>query len=319
MTLNVVFRYFVVVLEPLLRPDRKHEVEFIGREGTRGAYKWFMSDGTRLYESPVTLSPAAEQEIENLLDSDQQDDEDVPFNVDDDDYPPNAQPPPQPERQPTVRFILSSGDHVHFIRQFVEELQAAASRANQYQRLRYAPVFERLNEQTEKANELFNEICLMYEIDPKCRRLPADKYKELQLKRVLGDYFWYRKRRAHFQRLRSQMEGWCRRLSVFGFNSGKYDLNLIRKYLLPILQESVGAKRSLSIIKHGNSYKSIASDDLQFLDMTHYLAAGTSYQKWLTAMQIPTKKFFWPHEYFTSLEVCTFNVGCMDIECNILS
>ena len=37
-------------------------------------------------------------------------------------------------------------------------------------RLRYGPVFARLEEELEKASEMFKEICLMYDIDLKCRQ-----------------------------------------------------------------------------------------------------------------------------------------------------
>ena len=64
-----------------------------------------------------------------------------------------------------------------------------------------------------------------------------------------------------------------------------------------------GKKKRLSLIKRGHNYMSISSSRLRFLDMSNFLAPGTSYEGFLKAQEVSSNKFFWPHEHFTSLDV----------------
>ena len=56
---------------------------------------------------------------------------------------------------------------------------------------------------------------------------------------------------------------WLKQLPVVGFNSSRYDLNLIQEYLIPILYAS---NKKLSPIKKANSFLSLATKELVFLD-----------------------------------------------------
>ncbi|GMF15815.1 unnamed protein product [Phytophthora lilii] len=61
---------------------------------------------------------------------------------------------------------------------------------------------------------------------------------------------------------------------VFGFNSGRYDINICKNELFT----AIGAKNITSVIKNP-SY--INTRNYKFLDMTNYVPAGTSYDKYL--------------------------------------
>jgi hypothetical protein len=136
--------------------------------------------------------------------------------------------------------------------------------------------------------------------DPKVH-LDADKIKYLRDNNAIDLVFHYKREIKKLQQLERDLKSWCTVLPVFGFNSGKYDMNIIRKHLLPYLCRS--QKADLRIIKNGNTYKLVESQKLKFLDVTMYLAAGTSYDKWLRAFNVQQHKFFWPHDWFTSLDV----------------
>ena len=56
------------------------------------------------------------------------------------------------------------------------------------------------------------------------------------------------------------------------------------------------------VIKKNNNYTCIATEKLKFLDIVNFLAPGFSYEKYLTAFGVEQKKYFFPYEYFTSLE-----------------
>ncbi|XP_053391893.1 uncharacterized protein LOC128554633 [Mercenaria mercenaria] len=90
--------------------------------------------------------------------------------------------------------------------------------------------------------------------------------------------------------------GYISQLPVVGFNSAKYDLNLVRQYIAKHLNmhESIHS----FVIKKNNAYSCIATDDLKFLDMSQFLAAGSSYAAFLKAYHVEEKKGFFPYEWF---------------------
>ena len=65
--------------------------------------------------------------------------------------------------------------------------------------------------------------------------------------------------------LREHLERYCNVLPIFGFNSAKYDLNLIKSYLLPILVN----ERNIdpTVIKKSDQFISLKLGDIQLLDI----------------------------------------------------
>src|SRR5689334_20084859 len=76
------------------------------------------------------------------------------------------------------------------------------------------------------------------------------------------------KRRMHF----------FQQVPVLGFNSGKYDLNLVKTHLFKHFEGAVAAKK-------GSSYMFVAPDEFKFLDLCNYLAPGFSLSMILKAYQ----------------------------------
>lgn len=105
---------------------------------------------------------------------------------------------------------------------------------------------------------------------------------------------------AECTNLMQRLTNWIRRIPALGFNSGRFDINLVRQYLFPYLLESRIAVRH--IIKRSNDYLSVVTDDVVFLDIKNYVAAGTSYEKWLKSNDVPQKKGVFPYDWFTSME-----------------
>lgn len=68
----------------------------------------------------------------------------------------------------------------------------------------------------------------------------------------------------------------CEQIPLLGFNSGRYDLNLIKKDLFTVL----GPENIKMVIKNP-SYMCIATKYLRILDISNYLPAGTSYDSYL--------------------------------------
>ena len=84
------------------------------------------------------------------------------------------------------------------------------------------------------------------------------------------------------------------------FNGSKYDLRVCKSLLISLLVQMEEVKY---VIKRGGSYVCIATENLKFLDIISYLAAGTSLDGFLKAYNASVRKSFFPYEYFSSLEL----------------
>ncbi|GMF35064.1 unnamed protein product [Phytophthora lilii] len=97
---------------------------------------------------------------------------------------------------------------------------------------------------------------------------------------------------------------------VVGFNTGSYDINLIKNELF----SAIGTDNIKHIIKNGG-YMAIASNSFKMLDIINYVPAGTSYAKYLNTYLGECKcedkirctcelsKGVFPYEYITSFDV----------------
>ena len=83
---------------------------------------------------------------------------------------------------------------------------------------------------------------------------------------------------------------------MFRFNSAKYDINLIKSYLLPILIN----ERNIdpTVIKKANQFVSFKIGDVQLLDIMNILGGATSIDSFLKAYKTTEAKGFFPYEWF---------------------
>ena len=96
--------------------------------------------------------------------------------------------------------------------------------------------------------------------------------------------------------LQESLERYCNVLPVFGFNSAKYDLNLIKSYLLSFLVN----KRDIepTVIKKANQIISFKFGDIQLLDIMNFLGGAKSLEFFLKAYKTSERKGFFPYEWF---------------------
>ena len=102
--------------------------------------------------------------------------------------------------------------------------------------------------------------------------------------------------RKKLNNLQENLAGYCNFLPFFDFNSPKYDLNLIKPFLLPILvyQRNIGP----TVIKKANQFISTEIGDIQLLDIMNYLGGATSLDSFFKAYQTSETKIFFPYEKF---------------------
>ena len=114
-----------------------------------------------------------------------------------------------------------------------------------------------------------------------------------------------------YKTLIGQLLGWLRQLPVIGFNSGQYNLNVVKKFFIPHLlkpskqdnndADDEAADEIRLVIKRQNTFMCFATKKLKFLDICNYLAPGFSYAKYLTAYGCAQQKGHFPYEYMDDL------------------
>ena len=169
-------------------------------------------------------------------------------------------------------IILCNKDPKTLIVSFVEALEELASRskAEMLQKFssfenavktRVSSIFEKLNGRKDESTLMFEfQIAEEEEIDMSTQYLQNQKNQLLELQ--------------HF-------ESYVSILPVFGFNSGRYDLNLIKSYLLPYLIHERDIQPT--VIKKANHFVSFKIGDVQFLDFLNFLGGATSLDSFLKA------------------------------------
>ena len=98
------------------------------------------------------------------------------------------------------------------------------------------------------------------------------------------------KKHHEYLTLEYGFERYCDRLPVNGYNSQRYDIPLIRRYL-PSSLERLDTLPNL-VIRKDNSYMALGTTRLKYLDLTNYLAAGTSLSSFYKAYNVSDPKGF---------------------------
>ena len=103
-------------------------------------------------------------------------------------------------------------------------------------------------------------------------------------------------RKNQLTELQESLERYCNVLPVFGFDSAKYDLKLIKSYLLPIFVNERDIEPT--VIKKANQLISINFGNFQLMDIMNFLGAATSLDSFLKAYKTSERKGFFPYEWF---------------------
>jgi len=173
-----------------------------------------------------------------------------------------------------VCFVNETNSEYNVVHQMMIYLEKLSDLCYQRLKLRYKSIFIQIEQ---KRNEL------------------------ITLEEQAGDNASVEQLEKTFDKLEEELDSYISDMLVFGFNSGSYDIPLIKKHLFKYLLDQ---NHSIDfVIKKANSYMCIKTKRLRFLDIVNYLAPGFSYGEYLKAMEVNSKKFFWIYEKFTSMEM----------------
>ena len=101
-------------------------------------------------------------------------------------------------------------------------------------------------------------------------------------------------KKEQFIDLQEHLERYCDVLPIFGFNSAKYDLNLMKSYLLPIPVNE--RNNGPTVLKKANQFISFKMGDLQLLDIVNFPWGATSLDSFLKAYKTSETKGFFLYE-----------------------
>ncbi|BFZ06709.1 hypothetical protein BsWGS_09748 [Bradybaena similaris] len=121
--------------------------------------------------------------------------------------------------------------------------------------------------------------------------------------------------------LAKRLNEYLMQVPVVGFNSGKYDLNIIKSYLVTYFVDKadglnveeeeeevqtdpkdVKEEQAFNyVVKRNNNFMCISTPKLKFLDVVNYIAPGFTYAKYLSAYKITEEKGVFCYEYIDTL------------------
>ena len=187
----------------------------------------------------------------------------------------------------TRTHFFCNSDPRHLVSSFISTLQGLETQSKAQMKLtvievetaikiKHCSVLEQLNQrhsQRERVivydnDEYFNDTA--EEMELSTRYLQRQKNQLIDL-------------REHFER-------YCNLLPVFGLNSAKYGINLIKSYLLPILVNE--RKIEITVIKKANQFVSFKFGDVKLLDIMHFLGGANILNSFLKAYRTEETKFF---------------------------
>ena len=108
------------------------------------------------------------------------------------------------------------------------------------------------------------------------------------------------KKKSHpLATVKAMYDRWINDIPVIGFNSGKYDINVIKPYLVKKLTEVDPLQ---FVVKKNNAFMCLQTERLKFLDIRNYLAPGFDYATYLKAYKCTVRKGFFPYEWMDQLD-----------------
>ena len=114
-------------------------------------------------------------------------------------------------------------------------------------------------------------------------------------------------------RVQKDWKRWINQVPVIGFNSSKYDLNLIKKYFVEELAKAEvtqlgGALKhpEIFVARKENDYMFLTTDKFKFLDIKNFLGGGMSYENWCKSLDCKLEKLVFPYKWLTNYEKLSY-------------
>ena len=174
---------------------------------------------------------------------------------------------------PDPIFLCNANPH-HLISSFVTALEGLATQSKAQMKLNFIEVETAikmklcavLGQLKQRRNRVSNFVddCIVEEEEEKDL---STQFLQMQKNQLIDLH-------EHFER-------YCNVSPVFGINSAKYDINLIKSYLLPILVNE--REIAPTVTNKANQFVSFKFEDIQLLYIMNFLGGATSLDSFLKA------------------------------------
>ena len=96
--------------------------------------------------------------------------------------------------------------------------------------------------------------------------------------------------------LQKQWRQWVNQVPVIGFNSGKYDLNMVKEYFVKEISYNKEGEYNENVFaaKKENGYMSLTTSKFKFLGVKNYIGPSLSYDAWCKSMSCRLQKLMFP-------------------------
>ena len=187
-------------------------------------------------------------------------------------------------------IFLYNKDPQNLIIDFVSKLELLAEKSQLEMRTKFQEIEVAVNEKMKKIFDRLNERGKNYstnkfEYEDECIEDLEEADMSTQSLRI---------QKNQLIDLKQHLERYVNILPVFGFNSGRYDLNLIKSYLIPYFIRD--KEQETSVIKKPNDFISFKFGDVHFLDIMKFLGGATTLDSFLKAYKASETKRFFPYE-----------------------
>ena len=194
-------------------------------------------------------------------------------------------------------LFLCNSDTRHLVSSFASAFEGLATQSKAQMKLRFFEVETaikiKLSNILEQLNQRHNQREGVIDFDD-------DQYfNDTAEKKELSTQFFQMQKNQLID-LQEHSERYFNTLPLFGFNSAKYGINLIKSYLLPILVNE--RQIEPAVIKTANQFVSFKFGDVQLLDVVNFLGGTTSLDSFLKAHKTEETKGFFPYEWFDNPE-----------------
>ena len=193
--------------------------------------------------------------------------------------------------------FFCNSDPRHLVSSFVSSLEGLATQSKAQIKLRFIEVETAIKNKLSRILEQLNqrhsqrERVIDYDNDEYFNDTAEEKELSIQFLQM---------QKNELIDLREDFESYCNALPVFGFNSAKYDINMIKSYLLPLLVNEQQIEPA--VIKKAIEFVSFKFGDVQLLDTMNILAGATSLDSFLKVYKTEETKGFFPYEWFDNPE-----------------
>ena len=104
--------------------------------------------------------------------------------------------------------------------------------------------------------------------------------------------------------VKEQWRQWVNQVPLIGFNSGKYDLIMVKKYFVKEISYNKEGECNKDVFaeKKENDYMFLTTPKFKFLDVKNHIGPGLSYDAWCKSMDCRLEKLMFPYECLDGYE-----------------